>query len=128
MKVMASRLSLRKHRALAWCALVILAPVATASASRTVARPPLRATVVIRDIAFTPGTVTVRRGGWVTWSWRDGVAPNAIAHTVTSTGSEHFRGSGARVRGVLRVRFAHAGYYRYLCTIHLGMAGRVVVR
>ena len=113
---------------LALCALALTAAVATASARRGTSRAPLTARVLIRDISFAPHTVTIRRGGQVTWSWRDGTAPNAISHTVTSTGRARFHGADARSSGDLKVRFPRAGYYRYLCTIHVGMSGLVVVR
>ncbi len=122
------RSSHRISAVLALSAIALLAAVATATASRQVVRAPLRANVVIRDISFARHTVTIRRGGQVTWSWRDGVAPNAISHTLTSTGRDRFRGSDARTSGDLKVRFPRAGHFRYLCTIHLGMSGLVVVR
>lgn len=86
--------------------------------------PPWPATVVLRDIAFSPQHLVVRRGATVTFAWRDGDTP----HDVTPTGRHRFRRLGPRKRGVVRVRFARRGSFRYVCTIHPGMAGRVLVR
>ena len=122
------RSSHRIGAVLALCVIAVPAAVATATASRAVGRAPSRATVVIRDISFTPSTVTIRPGGHVTWRWSDGTAPNAISHTLTSTGHARFRGADARASGDLKVRFTRPGYFRYRCTIHVGMSGLVVVR
>jgi plastocyanin len=86
--------------------------------------PPWPATVVLRDIAFSPAHVVVRRGATVTFAWRDGDTP----HNVTPIGRHRFRRLGVRKSGVIRVRFGHRGVFRYVCTIHPGMAGRVRVR
>jgi len=80
--------------------------------------------VVLRDIDFSPRTVTVRRGGSVRWTWRDGRTP----HDVTSRGRPRFRSSATKDTGTHLVRFTRRGTYRYVCTIHPGMAGKVIVR
>jgi len=68
--------------------------------------------------------VTVRRGGTVTWTWNDG----RVSHNVTSSGTKRFKSSTTKATGTYRVRFTKAGTYRYICTIHPGMLGKVVVR
>lgn len=80
--------------------------------------------VVLKDIAFQPANLTVRRGTLVTFRWRDGSTP----HNVRSRGKPRFPGSGDRTKGTHRVRFRKAGTYRYVCTIHPGMSGRIAVR
>ena len=82
------------------------------------------AEVTIRDIEFTPATVHIHRGDRVRWIWRDGVTP----HDVTSRGRRRFRSSQTKASGSPRVRFRRRGTYRYVCTIHPGMSGKVVVR
>jgi plastocyanin len=81
-------------------------------------------TVQIKDIDFHPRTITVRRGDSVRWVWLDGSTP----HNVRSRGALRFRGSPTKTRGTYTVRFRHAGTYRYVCTIHFNMKGRVLVR
>ena len=81
-------------------------------------------TVRITDFSFRPGVVRIDRGDTVVWRWRDAPAQ----HDVTSRGTKRFRSSRTMARGSHRVRFTRAGTYRYVCTVHPGMAGRVVVR
>jgi plastocyanin len=83
-----------------------------------------RRTVVLQNIAFTPSKLTVARGTTVVFRWRDGDTP----HNVRSRGLPRLRGAGDRTTGTHPVRFAKPGTYRYECTIHPGMTGRVVVR
>jgi plastocyanin len=79
---------------------------------------------VLRDIEFSPATVTIRRGASVRWEWRD---PRA-SHDVTSRGRLRFRSSDTKLSGTHTVRFRRKGTYRYVCTIHPSMLGKVVVR
>ncbi len=95
----------------------VLALPPSVGAARTV-------TVVLKDVDFKPSTVRIRRGDSVRWVWRDGSTP----HNVRSRGARRFKGSGTRTQGRHTVRFRRAGTYRYVCTIHIGMDGRVVVR
>jgi plastocyanin len=76
-------------------------------------------TVVLRDIRFKPGTLSIARGDSVTWVWRDG----NVEHNVTGAG---FR-SRTQAHGSFTVRFTRAGTFAYRCTIHEGMRGRIVV-
>lgn len=84
---------------------------------------PVTKTVRIVDISFKPSMVRIHRGDSVLWRFED---PD-LSHTVTSVGAKRFRGSGVRGSGTYRVRFAKTGTYRYVCTIHPNMSGRVVV-
>jgi plastocyanin len=79
-------------------------------------------TVILKDLRFHPGDITINRGDSVTWLWRDG----EVAHNVT------FHGFHSRTQssGSYTVRFTRAGSYSYDCTIHVaeGMKGKIVVR
>jgi plastocyanin len=79
-------------------------------------------TVVLREIRFHPGNLTINRGESVTWQWRDG----GTEHNVTFNGF-HSRTMG---QGSYTVRFNRAGTFSYRCTIHAaeGMRGRIIVR
>ncbi len=79
--------------------------------------------VVIKNVDFQTATVRIHRGDTVRWLFRDGVTP----HNVTSRGTPHFRSSGSMRSGSYSVRFTKAGTYRYHCTIHVNMTGRVIV-
>lgn len=79
--------------------------------------------VHIDQLQFMPPVAHVRKGEAVRWKW-DSVAP----HDVTSRGKRRFKSSGTRKRGAkYRVVFRKVGTYRYYCTIHPSMTGRVVV-
>jgi plastocyanin len=77
-------------------------------------------TVVLRNLAFSPRTLNVRSGDVVRWLWRDG----SIPHNVTA---RSFR-SKTQTSGSFAVRFRHRGTFRYVCTLHPQMKGRIVAR
>jgi plastocyanin len=115
---------MRLHHSATFAAVVVVAaaaavPVAVSSAAR-----PAGKTIVLKNIAFNPNKVTVKKGATVTWSWQDGATP----HNVTSTGRTKFKSSTTRMSGKYSVKFAKAGTYHYECTIHPGMTGVVVVK
>jgi plastocyanin len=101
--------------AISAAALVVLTASTSSASTRS---------VVLRDIAFKPATVKIHRGDRVRWRWDDGDTP----HNVTSRGSTRFKSSTTKSTGTYVARFRRRGTYRYVCTIHPGMAGRVVVR
>jgi len=80
--------------------------------------------VSIKNIDYSKRVVTIKRGDRVRWTWRDGSTP----HDVTSKGSPRFKTSATKESGTHVVTFRRAGTYRYVCSIHLNMRGRVVVR
>lgn len=109
-------------------ALTVLASAAVPPALASdgpIARASQTKSVAIEDIDFKPGTVSIKRGGSVKWTWKDGPY---TPHNVRSRGSKHFKGSSTKKTGTYTVRFSKAGTYRYVCTIHPGMRGKVVVR
>lgn len=106
-------------------ALVVIAALGTAATGVPGAGAATTKRVIIKDIDFTPATVTITRGSRVTWVWRDGSVP----HDVTSRGTKRFRSTPeAKNTGTYTVRFTRPGTYRYVCTIHANMRGKVVVR
>jgi plastocyanin len=78
------------------------------------------AVVVIKNIAFSPQTVTISAGQTVVWKFDDG----GVAHNVTFDG---FR-SPDRTSGTYQHTFTTPGVYKYQCTIHSGMDGTVIVK
>jgi plastocyanin len=108
---------------------ILLAALAVASAMAMIpagafggARAASGHTVTLKEIAFHPASLSIRRGDSVTWLWRDG----GTEHNVTSAGF-HSRTQG---RGSYTVKFTRRGTFSYRCTIHvaLGMRGKIVVR
>lgn len=81
-------------------------------------------TVVLKNIAFAPAKLAIRKGQTVTWSWKDG----DTQHNLHAVGRLRFKGTGARASGTYRVTFRKRGTYRYECTLHPGMTGTVVVQ
>lgn len=98
--------------------------VATLLAVPAQAATPRTATVVLKNIDFSKSSVTIARGGTVTWRWND----EGVSHDVTSRGTKRFKSSATKGFGTHRVRFTRAGTYRYVCTVHFNMTGKVVVR
>ena len=77
--------------------------------------------VFIKNMAFSPATLTVTAGTTVNWTNQDGVS-----HTVTSdTGA--FDSGTVSANGVFSHTFATAGTYNYHCTFHASMTGKVIV-
>jgi plastocyanin len=76
--------------------------------------------VTLHEFGFHPGTLTIRRGDKVTWTWRDNVEHNVTFHSFHSH---------TQVHGSYTVRFNHRGTFKYFCTIHVeeGMRGKIVV-
>ena len=91
------------------------------SAASTADAPPERGvtTVDAKNLKFLPPAIEVKPGTEVTWRFVDGSVP----HNVKGEGFA----SGTRDRGTFSHRFTKAGEYRYRCTLHAGMEGRVVV-
>ena len=90
------------------------------AASRADAPPVTGVTTVdAKDLEFRPPAIQVAPGTEVTWRFVDGSVP----HTVEGDGFA----SEIQSRGTFSHRFERPGEYRYTCTLHGGMDGRVVV-
>jgi plastocyanin len=76
-------------------------------------------TVEISGFAFKPATLRTTPGSTVTWR-------NADAAPHTATGKQ-FSSPQLRKGGTYRRRFTQVGTYTYLCALHPGMRGNVVV-
>jgi plastocyanin len=77
--------------------------------------------VGIEAFAFTPATVEVQAGQEVVWKNHD-----PADHTVTEEGGGFDSGTLAS-GGTFKTTFDQPGEYRYICALHPGMKGRVVV-
>jgi plastocyanin len=93
----------------------------SAASSAAADAPPVRGvtTVDAKDLKFIPPAIEAKPGTEVTWRFVDGSVP----HNVKGDGFA----SETQSRGTFSHRFTQAGEYRYTCTLHAGMAGRVVV-
>jgi plastocyanin len=119
----------RRHRTGAPALMLALGAALLATTAPPVGRaaqPPDRSagrthTVIIEGMRFTPQTLIVRRGERVTWVNKD-----LFPHTVTAVGKfdSHQIAAGGSWTYVAR----KAGVYDYVCTLHVGMTGRLEVR
>jgi plastocyanin len=91
------------------------------SAASSADAPPVTGvtTVDAKDLEFRPPAIQVEPGTEVTWRFVDGSVP----HDVEGDGFA----SETQSRGTFSHRFDRPGEYRYTCTLHAGMDGRVVV-
>ena len=98
-----------------------LAACQAGSAASPADTPPVRGvtTVDAKDLKFLPPAIEVPQGTEVTWRFVDGSVP----HNVKGDGFA----SETQSRGTFSHRFSQPGEYRYTCTLHAGMDGRVVV-
>jgi plastocyanin len=85
------------------------------------ARPDTYTDVAIEAFAFKPATVTVKAGQEVTWKNHD-----PAEHSVTQVGGGFDSGTMA-AGATFGTTFDQPGEYRYICALHPGMKGRVVV-
>jgi plastocyanin len=102
-------------------AAIALGPVAAADDGPAASASAARAKVKIKGFKYRPAALRVRRGTRVVFVNRD-----RAPHTATRRGSFS---TGTLRRGQrAAVRFRKRGTYRYLCTIHPYMRGKIVVR
>lgn len=103
------------------------AAVAVGGAAEPVPPPaaPSAATVTTPGTTFSPATVTIARGGSVTWQFI-----GSTRHNVTFSGTAPAGGNvpDTDAGGSASRTFAAAGTYSYSCTRHSGMNGSVVVQ
>jgi plastocyanin len=81
-------------------------------------------TVTLKNIAFSPKSLSVSKGSTVTFAFRDG----STSHNVVSVGSRRFKTISSRSSGSQKRTLTRTGTYRYQCTLHPGMTGRITVR
>ena len=81
-------------------------------------------TVVIKNFAFDPSSLTVKSGTVVTWTNQDG-APHTIA---SDTGSPvGFTSDSISSGASYSFTFTQPGTYTYYCSIHPTMKGTIIV-
>ncbi len=74
--------------------------------------------VTVEDDKFSPRVIQVSQGATVTWTWDAGRDHNVVG--------EGFQSELQR-EGTFAHTFDTPGSYRYLCTLHGGMTGAVIV-
>ncbi|APV43377.1 Cupredoxin-like domain-containing protein [Dehalogenimonas formicexedens] len=79
-------------------------------------------TVDMKNIQYSPRTLTVSVGTTVTWRNKD-----SVQHSVTSSNGI-FDSGLFNPGGSYTYTFNTAGTYPYYCTIHPGMTGTIIVQ
>ncbi len=78
--------------------------------------------VTMKNIAFSPQAVQAKVGQKVDWTNDD-----SVAHNVTATSGASFRSSDFGQGGTFSFTPTRAGTIAYVCTLHPGMTGTIVV-
>ena len=78
--------------------------------------------VTMKNIAFSPTTIHVKVGQKITWTNQD-----SVDHNVTSQSGEHIASQNFGQGGTFSFTPTRAGTIKYVCTIHPGMDGTIVV-
>jgi plastocyanin len=79
--------------------------------------------VSIENLAFSPSTITVKKGTSITWTNDD-----TVPHTVTENDGQKGPASGTLNQGEkYSFTYDSAGTFQYHCTFHADMKGTVVV-
>jgi plastocyanin len=81
-------------------------------------------TVRVVDNAFSPKTLTVRKGDTVRFRWAGQIPHNVVA---TSSSPQRFRSRVQRT-GTYSKRLTRKGRYRLICELHPGMGMTLRVR
>jgi plastocyanin len=101
--------------------------LAVVAAAALVVAPaiPAQAAVVVKatqNLTFKPKTLSVNKGTKVTWK-----NVCSCTHTVTATSNNWSKNTRLGPGDTTSFTFKRNGTYRYKCTIHAGMTGKVVV-
>lgn len=99
--------------------LVACAKTETVEQSSAVEAPE-KSSIEIKNFAFVPDTITVKRGATVIWIQKD-----SAPHTVKFDDEES---PTLSVGDTWSKTFDKPGDYKYICAIHPSMKGRVIVK
>jgi plastocyanin len=97
-------------------------PELTAAGAAAVTAAASAATVDIDNFAFTPAALTVTAGTTVTWKNEDD-SPHRIGDK-----NGTFKSAALDTDDSFSHTFAAPGEYRYICTIHPYMVGKIIVK
>jgi plastocyanin len=96
----------------------LAAAAAVAAIGTAVAVGPAEAgsskTVSVKNNAFAPTSLNVKKGTKVTWKWTQGGVPHNVTPSGGGSGSKTSSSKGFTYSKV----FSKAGTYKFICTIH----------
>jgi plastocyanin len=105
----------------------LVAVAVTATALAVAAVPAAQAgsakTVAVKNNSFSPTTVSIKKGGKVTWKWTQGGVP----HNVTPASGAAGSATSSKKGFTFTKTFSKAGTFKYVCTIHSNMKMTVKV-
>ncbi len=105
----------------------LAAVAAAASIAAVVAVVPAQAgsskTVSVKNNSFSPGSVSIKKGGKVTWKWTQGGVPHNVTPASGGSGSQ----TSSKKGFTFSKTFSKAGTFKYVCTIHSNMKVTVKV-
>src|SRR3954451_21541553 len=105
----------------------LVAVAVTATALAVAAVPAAQAgsakTVSVKNNAFSPGSVAIKKGGKVTWKWTQGGVP----HNVTPASGAAGSATSSKKGFTFTKTFSKTGTFKYVCTIHSSMKMTVKV-
>ena len=78
--------------------------------------------VIMKDIKFNPTSLKAKAGQTVTWTNDD-----SVGHDVTADGFNSGGAGNIEPGKTFTHKFAKAGTYKYVCSVHPGMEGTVKV-
>src|SRR3954466_9099053 len=102
--------------------LVAVAVTALAVAAVPAAQAGSTKTVSVKNNSFSPGTVSVKKGGKVTWKWTQGGVPHNVT-PASGAGSA----TSSKKGFTFSKTFSKKGTFKYHCTIHSSMKMTVKV-
>jgi plastocyanin len=80
--------------------------------------------IVMKNIAYSPTTLTLKVGDTVNFVWKDG----SIPHNVDGASDlSDFSSGNAKTSGSYNYTFKKAGTYAYHCDVHPQMTGTITV-
>jgi plastocyanin len=80
-------------------------------------------TVSVKNNSFSPGSVSIKKGGKVTWKWTQGGVP----HNVTPAKGGKGSATSSKKGFTYSKTFSKAGTFKYVCSIHSSMKSTVKV-
>jgi plastocyanin len=114
--------TLKQHRLIPIVVLALTAPPIAVVAAGTAGAAGTK-TVTVKNIRYSPANLTISKGTTVRWVWRDG----SIRHDVRFRSGGH-KPSRLMTSGSYRLAFNKRGTFRYFCSVHGEMKGRIVVK
>lgn len=97
-------------------------PEQASTSNPSTAEDSLATKVAIKDFAYSPATLTVKKGTTVTWTNED-----AAVHTVTSDSGSELQSKSLSKGGTFSHTFSSIGTFDYHCAPHPSMKASVVV-